>query len=231
MDSRCYPIHALIAAIVAAMATSATFAAEPISVNFKPGWDASQWTFIKEAREKQLGTWKQGPSYVENAVPSGTKAKDMMPGKGAVGACWAVLRGVAFQDGIIETTVSWEKHSGCCAILCRASAKGANITGTYYAVIYKKGIILFKTVHRDKPTAAGQTYKWQSLGDYKFEAKPSQPYALKLWVKRDHFRFYVDGVLRIEAHDAEHPGPGLVGVNVMEGTGRVYSFRVTRFDE
>jgi len=222
---------AVTAAMFAAAVSLQTYAAGPISVTFKPGWDASQWVFLKETREKRLGAWKQGPTYVENAVPKETAAKDMMPGKGAVGACWAVLKGMAFQDGIIEATVSWEKHSGCCAILCRTSAQGHNITGTYYAVIYKKGIILWKTVPRDKPTAAGQTYKWQRLGDYKFEAKQSQPYALKLWVKSDHFKFYVDGVLRIEAHDTEHPGPGFVGVNVMEGTGRVYDFRVTRLGE
>lgn len=174
---------------------------DTLRVNFAR-WQTNDWQIVREPKSAQPGRWTQESDHIH----AGDKDDGLLN---------LLHRSVNVADVTVEARMAFT-GDGAPSLLLRAQ-ENANETGdTYFVVLHKKGINLWRRVN-------GRASK---VAEAVFAPEPGRVYRVRASAEGWRLRVWVDDVLRVDAEDATIPMAGSVGLWAGEGVCRFHEFSV-----
>ena len=195
---------------------------------FRPdGWQREDWLQVKTPRWTELGEWKQCTDYIENCIPEGLSAEQLVSCHEAyVSMVWKEpLEG----NALIAATMSFEDRYAPSIVL--AGELGANpafpdlaeYREHWEVVLYADGINIWHHEYRD-----GKPY-WRLAAWFKHSFSPMVKYKLEVRItfapKVPQLAVSCDGQ-SFGCMLPTFPRLYRVGITACEGRNRFYDFHV-----
>jgi outer membrane protein assembly factor BamB len=174
---------------------------DALRVNFAR-WQTNDWQIVCEPKVKQLGRWTQESDHIR----AGDKDDGLLN---------LLHRSVNAADVTVEARMAFTGDSAP-SLLLRAQENANEIGDTYFVVLHKKGINLWRRVN-GRATKVAEAF---------FAPEPGRPYRVRASAEGWRLRVWVDDALRVDAEDATIPMAGRVGLWAGEGVCRFHEFSV-----
>lgn len=172
-----------------------------LRVNFAH-WQTNDWQVVREPKTAQPGRWTQEADHIR----AGGKDDGLLN---------LLHRSVNAADVTVEARVAFA-GDGAPSLLLRAQEDANEVGDTYFVVLHKKGINLWRRVD-------GRSSK---IAQADFAPEAGKVCRVRASAEGWRLRVWVDDVLRVDAEDATIPMAGRAGLWAGEGVCQFHDFLV-----
>ncbi|MBI5683684.1 MAG: PQQ-like beta-propeller repeat protein [Verrucomicrobia bacterium] len=165
-------------------------------------WQTNDWQIVREPKATQMGRWTQESDHIR----AGDKDDGLLN---------LLHRSVSAADVTVEARMAFT-GDGAPSLLLRAQETANEVGDTYFVVLHKKGINVWRRVN-------GRASK---VAEAVFAPEPGRVCCVRASAEGWRLRVWVDDVLRVNAEDATIPMAGRVGLWAGEGVCCFHEFSV-----
>ncbi|MCX6898495.1 MAG: PQQ-binding-like beta-propeller repeat protein [Verrucomicrobia bacterium] len=176
-------------------------AGDALRINFAH-WQTNDWQIACEPKTAQPGRWTQET----DCIRAGDKDDGLLN---------LLCRSVNAADVTVEARMAFT-GDGAPSLLLRAQENANEVGDTYFVVLHKKGINLWRRVNGLSSKVAQGVFAPDAGKVYRVRAS-AEGWRLRVWV---------DDVLQVDVEDATIPMSGRVGLWAGEGVCRFHGFSV-----